>query len=160
MPKWLSRRPQPPEKPMPPVQPPVAKTPPVKSTPASASPTTGPARRAADLPLEPRTADLALDDASAVQARLRQDLNELLKAHRQQGRVLERNQKLLEQTEQELSRQRGRASALETEVAEQRTASGEQVDGSTTWSRSSTSNRRCRRPMRRSIVSDRTSAFA
>ena len=127
MPKWLSRRPQPPEKPMPPVQPPVAKTPPVKSTPASASPTTGPARRAADLPLEPRTADLALDDATAVQARLRQDLNELLKAHRQQGRVLERNQKLLEQTEQELSRQRGRASALETEVAEQRTASGEQV---------------------------------
>jgi len=127
MPKWLSRRPQPPEKPMPPVQPPVAKTPPVKSTPASASPTTGPARRAADLPPEPRTADLALDDASAVQARLRQDLNELLKAHRQQGRVLERNQKLLEQTEQELSRQRGRASALETEVAEQRTASGEQV---------------------------------
>ena len=127
MPKWLSRRPQPPEKPMPPVQPPVAKTPPVKSTPASASPTTGPARRAADLPLEPRTADLALDDATAVQARLRQDLNELLKAHRQQGRVLERNQKLLEQTEQELSRQRGRASALETEVAEQRTVSGEQV---------------------------------
>jgi len=127
MPKWLSRRPQPPEKPMPPVQPPVAKTPPVKSTPASASPTTGPARRAADLPPEPRTADLALDDASAVQARLRQDLNELLKAHRQQGRVLERNQKLLEQTEQELSRQRGRASALETEVAEQRTVSGEQV---------------------------------
>ena len=126
MPKWLSR-PQPPEKPMPPVQPPVAKTPPVKSTPASASPTTGPARRAADLPPEPRTADLALDDASAVQARLRQDLNELLKAHRQQGRVLERNQKLLEQTEQELSRQRGRASALETEVAEQRTVSGEQV---------------------------------
>src|SRR2546421_3101493 len=127
MPKWLSRRPQPPEKPMPPVQPPVAKTPPVKSTPASASPTTGPARRAADLPPEPRTADLALDDASAVQARLRQDLNELLKAHRQQGRVLERNQKLLEQTEQELSRQRGRASALQTELAEHRTASGGHV---------------------------------
>src|SRR2546421_2633088 len=127
MPKWLSRRPQPPEKPMPPVQPPVAKTPPVKSTPASASRPAGPARRAADLPLDPGTADLALADATAVQARLRQDLNELLKAHRQQGRVLERNQKLLEQTEQELSRQRGRASALETEVAEQRTASGEQV---------------------------------
>ena len=123
MPKWLSRRPQPPEKPAPSVQPSAAKASPLKSP----APPAGPARRAADLPPEPRTADLALDDASAVQARLRQDLNELLKAHRQQGRVLERNQKLLEQTEQELSRQRGRASALETEVAEQRTVSGEQV---------------------------------
>jgi len=127
MPKWLSRRPQPPEKPMPPVQPPVAKTPPVKSTPAPASPTTGPARRAADLTPEPRTSDLPLEGAAAVQARLRQDLNELLKAHRQQGRVLERNQKLLEQTEQELSRQRGRASALESEVAEQRNVSSQQL---------------------------------
>ena len=127
MPKWLSRRPQPPEKPVPPVQPPVAKTPPVKSTPASASPTTGPARRAADLTPDPRTSDLPLEDAAAVQARLRQDLNELLKAHRQQGRVLERNQKLLEQTEQELSRQRGRASALESEVAEQRNVSSQQL---------------------------------
>ena len=127
MPKWLSRRPQPPEKPVPPVQPPVAKTPPVKSTPASASPTTGPARRAADLTPDPRASDLPLEDAAAVQARLRQDLNELLKAHRQQGRVLERNQKLLEQTEQELSRQRGRASALESEVAEQRNVSSQQL---------------------------------
>ena len=127
MPKWLSRRPQPPEKPVPPVQPPVAKTPPVKSTPASASPTPGPARRAADLTPDPRTSDLPLEDAAAVQARLRQDLNELLKAHRQQGRVLERNQKLLEQTEQELSRQRGRASALESEVAEQRNVSSQQL---------------------------------
>jgi len=123
MPKWLSRRPQPPEKPAPSVQPSAPKA----SPPKNSAPSAGPARRAADLPPEPRTADLALDDASAVQARLRQDLNELLKAHRQQGRVLERNQKLLEQTEQELSRQRGRASALETEVAEQRTVSGEQV---------------------------------
>src|SRR5256886_17040022 len=99
------------------LQRPVAKPPRVRTTPASVSPTTGPARRAADLPPEPRTADLALDDASAVQARLRQDLNELLKAHRQQGRVLERNQKLLEQTEQKLSRQRGRAPPLGSEVA-------------------------------------------
>src|SRR5437763_5398098 len=123
MPKWLSRRPQPPEKPAPSVQPsapekpvpsvppPSAKTPPVK-TPVSP---------------EPSTSALPLEEAIAGQARLRQDLNELLKAHRQQGRVLERNQKLVEQTEQELSRQRGRASALETEVAEQRTVSGEQV---------------------------------
>src|SRR3989454_2366090 len=127
MPKWLSRRPQPPEKPVPPVQPSAPKASSLKSPAPSAPPIAGPARRAADLPPEPRTGDLALDDASAVQARLRQDLNELLKAHRPQGRVLERNQKLLEQTEQELSRHRGRASALETEVAEQRTVSGEQV---------------------------------
>src|SRR5207249_1988104 len=127
MPKWLSRRPQPPEKPVPPVQPPVAKTPPVKSTPASASLTTGPARRAADLSPELVTSALPLEGPAAGQARLRQDLDELLKAHRQQGRVLERNQKQLEQTGQELSRQRGRASALESEVAEQRNVSSQQL---------------------------------
>jgi len=38
-----------------------------------------------------------LEEASTTQARLRLDLAELLKAHRQQGRVLERNQKVLEQ---------------------------------------------------------------
>src|SRR3989475_6690490 len=127
MPKWLSRRPQPPERPAPSVPPSGSKASSLKSPILPSSPTTGPARRAADLPPEPRTGDLALDDASAVQARLRQDLNELLKAHRQQGRVLERNQKVLEQTEQELSRHRGRAAALETEVAEQRTVSGEHL---------------------------------
>src|SRR5256712_8762100 len=127
MPKWLSRRPQPPEKPVPSVPPSAAKASSLKTTAPPAAPTAAPARRAAGLPPEPRTGDLALDDASAVQARLRQDLNELLKAHRQQGRVLERNQKLLEQTEQELTRPRGRAEALETEVGEQRTVSGEHV---------------------------------
>ncbi|TMD24531.1 MAG: GAF domain-containing protein [Chloroflexi bacterium] len=126
MPKWLSRRPQPPEKPAPSVPPSGAKPSPVKGPPPSASPS-GPARRAADLPPEARPADLSLDDPAAVQARLRQDLNELLKAHRQQGRVLERNQKLLEQTEQELSRHRGRASALESEVAEQRNVSSQHM---------------------------------
>jgi GAF domain-containing protein len=62
-----------------------------------------------------------LEEADTTQARLKLDLAELLKAHRQQGRVLERNQKVLEQTEQELSRNRTRATALETEVGEQRT---------------------------------------
>ena len=61
-----------------------------------------------------------LEEASTTQARLRLDLAELLKAHRQQGRVLERNQKVLEQTEQELARSRGRTTALEAEVGEQR----------------------------------------
>jgi GAF domain-containing protein len=65
------------------------------------------------------------EEATTTQARLRQDLAELLKAHRQQGRVLERNQKLLEQTENELARHRGRATTLESEVAEQRSI-GEQ----------------------------------
>ena len=63
---------------------------------------------------------MQLEEANVTQARLRQDLAELLKAHRQQGRVLERNQKLLEQTEQELARHRGRAATLETEIGEQR----------------------------------------
>jgi GAF domain-containing protein len=61
------------------------------------------------------------EEANATQARLRQDLAELLKAHRQQGRVLERNQKLLEQTENEMARHRSRAAALEGEVTEHRT---------------------------------------
>jgi GAF domain-containing protein len=61
-----------------------------------------------------------LEEADTTQARLKLDLAELLKAHRQQGRVLDRNQKVLEQTEQELSRNRTRATALETEVGEQR----------------------------------------
>jgi GAF domain-containing protein len=64
--------------------------------------------------------DVQLEEAATTQARLRLDLAELLKAHRQQSRVLERNQKVLEQTEQELGRHRGRASALEAEIAEQR----------------------------------------
>lgn len=60
------------------------------------------------------------DDGNAVQARLREDLNELLTAHRHQGRVLERNQKLLEQAEQELALLRGRSATLEREIADQR----------------------------------------
>src|SRR5438105_15776075 len=110
MPKWLSRRPQPPEKPAPSVPPSGAKPSPVKGPPPSASPS-GPARRAADLPPEPRPADLSLDVPGAVQAGLRQDLNERLTAHRQQGRVLERNQKLREQAEHELRRHPGPAQA-------------------------------------------------
>ena len=57
------------------------------------------------------------DEARAVQARLRQDLAELLKAHRQQGRVLERNQKQLEQAEQEAERQRDQSAAQLKESA-------------------------------------------
>ncbi|HET9847275.1 MAG TPA: GAF domain-containing protein, partial [Candidatus Dormibacteraeota bacterium] len=60
------------------------------------------------------------EDATAVQARLREDLNELLTAHRHQGHVLERNQKLLEKAEHELSQLRGRSATLEREIADQR----------------------------------------
>ena len=69
--------------------------------------------------LERRATDNA-EDGNAVQARLREDLNELLTAHRHQGRVLERNQKLLEQAEQELAQLRTRSAALEREIADQR----------------------------------------
>jgi GAF domain-containing protein len=79
-----------------------------------------PGRRAADAASDGRPLQAQFEEATATQARLRQDLAELLKAHRQQGRVLERNQKLLEQTENDLNRHRSRASALEGEVAEQR----------------------------------------
>ncbi|MEO6797188.1 MAG: GAF domain-containing protein [Candidatus Dormibacter sp.] len=68
-----------------------------------------------------------LDEARAVQARLRQDLAELLKAHRQQGRILERNEKQLEQAEQELDRQRDTVAAQLKEVADGRKAAAEQA---------------------------------
>ncbi len=74
----------------------------------------------ADAASDGRSLQVKFEEATTTQARLRQDLAELLKAHRQQGRVLERNQKLLEQTENELGRHRGRATTLESDVAEQR----------------------------------------
>ena len=96
------------------------KPPPATTSPPSAIPTTTPARRAADVGSDGRSLQVQFEEATATQARLRQDLAELLKAHRQQGRVLQRNQKLLEQTENEISRHRSRTAALESEVAEQR----------------------------------------
>jgi GAF domain-containing protein/GTP cyclohydrolase II len=60
------------------------------------------------------------DDLLAANARLKEDLAELLTAHRHQGRVLERSQKQQELGEQELTQLRARAAALEREIAEQR----------------------------------------
>jgi GAF domain-containing protein len=119
MPSWSFTRRREPEKK--PVLPPAAS----KATPATspqpiASQTGLPGRRAADAASDSRPAQVQLEEATATQARLRQDLAELLKAHRQQGRVLERNQKLLEQTENDVIRHRSHAAALESEVAEQR----------------------------------------
>jgi GAF domain-containing protein len=119
MPSWSFTRRREPEKK--PVLPPAAsKTTPATTPQPIASQPGPPARRAADAPSDSRSLQVQLEEATATQARLRQDLAELLKAHRQQGRVLERNQKLLEQTENDVIRHRSRAAALESEVAEQR----------------------------------------
>ena len=103
-----------------PAKPAASKTPPAKTPQPATSTQSTPARPAAAA-ADGRSIQVQLEEAIAAQARLRQDLAELLKAHRQQGRVLERNQKLLEQTENELSRHRGRATTLQSEVAELRT---------------------------------------
>jgi len=121
MSKWsFSRRQKPADKPAVPATSPAAKTPAARVTPPSAPASSPPTRRSVDSDASGRSLEAQLDDAGTTQARLRLDLAELLKAHRQQGRVLERNQKLLEQTEQELARHRGRATALEAEIGQQR----------------------------------------
>src|SRR5256886_6384743 len=105
MPRWsFTRRRDPGNKP---ASPPVAaKTPPAIPAKPNVLPSSTPARRAGDAASDGRPLQLQFEEATATQARLRQDLAELLKAHRQQGRVLARNQKLLEQTENEISRHR------------------------------------------------------
>src|SRR2546427_4213955 len=119
MPRWsFTRRRDPGDKPASP--PKASKTPPAITPQPNVVPSTAPARRAGDLASDGRPLQLQFEEATATQARLRQDLAELLKAHRQQGRVLERNQKLLEQTENEISRHRSRTAAKEREGAEQR----------------------------------------
>src|ERR1700736_737014 len=118
MPTWsFTRRREPEKKPVLPAQPAAPKTAPAKVHQPTAP---QPGRRAADAASDGRSMQVQLEEATATQARLRPDLAELLKAHRQQGRVLERNQKHLEQTENDVIRHRSRAAALESEVAEQR----------------------------------------
>src|SRR2546428_3271631 len=120
MSKWsFSRRQKPADKPAAPAPSP-DKTAAPRAIPSSAPTPSTSARRSSDAETSGRSLEAQLDEAGTTQARLRLDLAELLKAHRQQGRVLERNQKLLEQTEQELGRHRGRTTALEAEIAEQR----------------------------------------
>ena len=122
MPRWsFSRRQKPADKPASPAHPVASKKQPAITPEAVVSPSSTPARRAADATSDGRSLQVRFEEANATQARLRQDLAELLKAHRQQGRVLERNQKLLEQTENEMARHRSRAAALEGEVTEHRT---------------------------------------
>lgn len=77
-----------------------------------------PGRRAGDhMPTDAEVAD--------ANARLKQDMAELMTAHRHQGRVLERSQKQLEQAEHELAQLRTRATGMEREIAEQRALAGQ-----------------------------------
>ena len=86
-----------------------------------------PERRASDVSAGDSPAPGGRVEANAVQARLKEDLAELLTAHRHQGRVLERSQKQLDQTEQELAQLRTRAGALEREIAEQRSLAAQRA---------------------------------
>src|SRR5438270_3954560 len=113
MPRWSFSKPKPP-----PEEPP--------QKPAKDSAPALPERRARDVSASDSAAPAGrVDDANPVQARLKEDLAELLTAHRHQGRVLERSQKQLDQTEQELAQVRTRAGALEREIAEQRSLAGQ-----------------------------------
>src|SRR3989442_4894842 len=119
MPRWsFPRRRDPGDKRASPPR--ASKTPPAITPQPNVVPSTAPARRAGDLASDGRPLQLQFEEATATQARLRQDLAELLKAHPQHGRVLERDQKLLEQTENEISRQPSRTAAIESEAAGQR----------------------------------------
>src|SRR5438128_1925909 len=122
MSKWpFSRRQKPADKPAAPAHSAADKTPAPRAIPSSAPTPSTSSRRSSDAQTSDRSLEAQLDEAGTTQARLRLDLAELLKAHRQQGRVLERNQKLLEQTEQALGRHRGRSPPRSTGV---RRASG------------------------------------
>ncbi len=71
----------------------------------------------------PRSAaslDVELHESRTTQARLRSDLAELLKAHRQQARFLERSQRALREAEEELVRIRERAAAQAAETGQLR----------------------------------------
>src|SRR5438132_7114343 len=121
MPKWsCSREQKADDKPAVRAPAPVPKTPAARVTPPSGPTPSTPGRRSVDSEASSRCLETQLEEASTTQARLRLDLAELLKAHRQQGRVLERHQKLLEQTEHDVNRHRTRATALEAEIGEQR----------------------------------------
>src|SRR6266568_4887770 len=80
MPSWpFTRRRNPGDKPaLPPVAP---KTPPAIAPQPKVIPSSTQARRAGDAPPDGRPLQLQFEEATATQARLRQDLAELLKAH-------------------------------------------------------------------------------
>ena len=71
--------------------------------------------------------EVELHESRAAQAGLRRDLADLLKAHREQSRVLDRTQKAVQAGEAELTNGRKRISALEAEIASQRVQVSEQA---------------------------------
>src|SRR3989442_8036885 len=113
MPRWSFSRRKPKEKPATPAQPAASKTPPVITPQPNVVPSSAPARRAGDLASDGRPLQLQVEEATATQAPLRQGLAGLLQAPRQQGPVLEPDQKVLEPTENQLSRHPSRTAAIE-----------------------------------------------
>ena len=71
--------------------------------------------------------EVELHESRASQAGLRQDLADLLKAHREQSRVLDRTQKAAQAGETELIQVRKQVGALEAEIASQRARATQQA---------------------------------
>jgi GAF domain-containing protein len=67
-----------------------------------------------------------LEERREAEVRLRQDLAELLKSHRQQDRLLQRSQKIIGQLEEQLNAGRNRVTALESELGQMKTMSSQQ----------------------------------
>src|SRR5256885_14556229 len=103
MPRWsFTRRRDSADKP---ASPPVAsKTPPVIPAQPNVLASSAPARRAGDTASDGRSLQLQFEEATATQARLRHGVAEPLQAHPRHGRVAARDQKLLEENENEVSR--------------------------------------------------------
>ncbi|HYM49120.1 MAG TPA: GAF domain-containing protein [Candidatus Limnocylindrales bacterium] len=108
----------------------------MKETPSDPPPTAPrPEAAPAEQPVERRemprhdTAllEVELHESRAAQARVRQDLADLLKAHRQQARLLERSQRAAAATEEELGSSRKQVQALEAEIADQRARLAQQA---------------------------------
>src|SRR5438876_11926570 len=102
MPRWsFTRRRDSGDKPaLPPV---ASKASPAIPAQPNVLPSSPPARRAGDTASAGRPLQLQFEEATATQARLRQDLAELPKATRQRGGVPARNRNLLERSENEIS---------------------------------------------------------
>lgn len=71
--------------------------------------------------------EVELHESRSAQSALRQELADLLKAHREQSRVLDRTQKAAQANEAELTQSRKRVAALEAEIASQRTRAAQQA---------------------------------
>jgi len=70
------------------------------------------------LPVPEDQSETELEEARAAQVKLRNDLEQLMKAHVQQSRMLERNQRAARRLEDAMARMRERARAVENQAAE------------------------------------------